>query len=478
MKRSEIIFNLVSVPVDAIALAAAGLISYHVRLHSWIYHQPVLYQLPRHDFLIIMAKVIPVLLLVFAAVGLYNLKGSRRLLHEFNRILAGTSLGLLFALILFFFKQQIFPSRFIILAAGVLSVLLVFAGRIILKLVQEFLFARGYGLHRLVMINGHGVEFSVLRDIFNEKTHGYKVVAQLEHGPDIWERIQELVESKGVDEIIQANPDVSDEQNFRLVEFARDRGIQFSFVPNLFEVQRNVIELTNLQGIPVISLKSTPLDGWGKVIKRLFDIIVSAACLLILSPLYLAVSLAIKINSRGSVIYWQWRVGQAANFRFYKFRSMYAHLSPGEGFGGEEAERLRQELYKQNERGGTDAVFFKISKDPRVTSVGSYLRRTKLDELPQFWNVLKGDMSLIGPRPHLPEEVQKYRNRYPRMFSIKPGIFGISQLAQLMWPTLPFEEEVRLTVYYIENWTLWWDIKILFRTAYNLVFSPKPPEHY
>jgi exopolysaccharide biosynthesis polyprenyl glycosylphosphotransferase len=478
MKRSEIIFNLISVPVDAIALAGAGLISYHIRLHSFIYRQPVLYELSRHDFIVVMAKVIPVLLVVFALVGLYNLKGNRRLVQEFNRILAGTSLGLLFALILFFFKQQVFPSRFIILAAGVLSVLLVFAGRIVIKLAQEFLFVRGYGLHRLVMINGKGIESNVIRDILNEKSYGYKVIAQLENSGRILEQIQELVERSGVDEIIQANPNVTDEQNLKLVEFARDRGIQFSFVPNLFEVQRNVIELTNLQGIPVISLKSTPLDGWGKVIKRLFDIIVSALCLLVLSPVFLAAALAIRLNSRGPIIYWQWRVGQSRNFKFFKFRSMFTHLSPGERFGGEEAERIRQELYKQNERGGTDAVFFKISRDPRVTSVGRYLRKTKLDELPQFWNVLRGDMSLIGPRPHLPEEVEKYRNSYPRMFSIKPGIFGISQLAQLMWPTLPFEEEVRLTVYYIENWTLWWDIKILFKTAYNLIFSPKPPDHY
>ncbi len=188
--------------------------------------------------------------------------------------------------------------------------------------------------------------------------------------------------------------------------------------------------------------------------------------------------LAIKFDSKGKVIYAAPRGGRGKDFPFYKFRSMYSHLSVGQGYGGDEAERVRQELWQTNDRGGADGPFLKIKHDPRVTPVGKFLRKSKLDELPQFWNVLKGDMSMVGPRAHVIDEVERYRNRYRRMFSIKPGIFGISQLAQMSWPDLLFEEEIRLNTYYIENWSLWWDVKILVKTFYMLFFATKPEDDY
>ena len=157
---------------------------------------------------------------------------------------------------------------------------------------------------------------------------------------------------------------------------------------------------------------------------------------------------------------------------------MYSHLSVGSDYGGQEAEKVRQELWKVNSRGGQNGPFLKIKHDPRVTRVGKFLRKTKLDEIPQFWNVLKGDMSMVGPRAHVLDEVQRYKDRYPRMFSIKPGTFGVSQIAQLSWPDLPFEEEIRLNIFYIENWSLWLDVKILAKSFWLLLFGVKPKEDY
>jgi lipopolysaccharide/colanic/teichoic acid biosynthesis glycosyltransferase len=157
---------------------------------------------------------------------------------------------------------------------------------------------------------------------------------------------------------------------------------------------------------------------------------------------------------------------------------MFSHLSVGEEYGGQEAEKVRQQLWEKNDRGGKDGPFLKIKHDPRVTKVGRFLRKTKLDEIPQFWNVLKGDMSMVGPRAHVLDEVGRYRNRYRRMFSIKPGIFGMSQIAQVSWPDLPFEEEIRLNTYYIENWSLWLDMKILTKSFWLLLFGAKSKEDY
>jgi lipopolysaccharide/colanic/teichoic acid biosynthesis glycosyltransferase len=177
-------------------------------------------------------------------------------------------------------------------------------------------------------------------------------------------------------------------------------------------------------------------------------------------------------------LYRQVRGGRSKDFEFYKFRSMYTHLSNGAGYGGEEADRVREELWKTNTRGGYESPFLKMKNDPRVTRVGRIIRKTKLDELPQFFNVLKGHMSMVGPRAHMLEEVVRYRTQYQRMFSIKPGIFGVSQLAQMTWPDLPFDEETRLNTYYIENWSLWWDIKILVKSFFMLFFAKKPQDDY
>ncbi len=478
MKKSELYFNLISIPMDFAALAAAGIVSFYIRLNTEQYVGEVKYALDPGDFLSLMFKVIPVLLIVFGLLGLYNLRGTRRFIHEFNRIVVGISLGMLFVVVLFFFNQSIFPSRFIILAAWVLSIIFVFIGRLILKYIQEFFFSRGYGLHKLIIINGAGMEAGIIQEMLKNRSYGYNVVAELTNTETLLTDLEELYGNHAIDEIMQANPHVEDKQNLKLVEFARNKGLQFSFVPNLFEVQRNAIELNNFKGIPVISLKNTPLDGWGKVAKRIVDILASSFCLIILSPVFMAIAVAIKLDSPGKVFYGALRAGRGKDFRFYKFRSMYSHLSVGDGYGGEEAERIRQELWKQSARGGADGAFLKVKNDPRVTRVGRFLRKTKLDEIPQFWNILRGNMSMVGPRAHVLDEVERYRNRYRRMFSIKPGAFGLSQMAQMSWPDLPFEEEIRLNTYYIENWSIWWDIKILVKIAFMLFFSRKPNDDY
>lgn len=461
-------------------MVLAGIVSFYIRMQvqdvQWV--GPVEFQLSLRDFMSVMATCIPILLIVFALLGLYNLKGTRKFVSEFNRIVIGTSLGVLLVIVLFFFNQTIFPSRFIILATWALSTLFLLMGRLILKTVQENLFRSGYGLHKLVIVNGGGMESEVINSVYKNKKYGYNVIAELPHSETIVHDLENLYFEKGFDELIQANPRVSDTGNLQLLEFARNKGLHFSFVPNLFEVQRNVVELASFRGVPVISLKNTPLDGWGKVTKRIFDIITSLICIIITLPIYVMVYLAVKLDSKGPAIYKQLRGGYRKDFNFYKFRTMYVHLSTGTGYGGEEAEKVREELWKKNTRGGEASPFLKMKGDPRVTKVGKFLRRTKLDELPQFWNVLLGDMSMVGPRAHMIEEVERYRNHYRRMFSIKPGIFGMSQNAQMLLPDLPFEEEIKINTFYIENWSLWLDIKILAKSFYLLFFASKPEDDY
>jgi len=478
MKRSELAFNIASIPMDALMLLLAALASFYLRGKSTELVGPILFELKFSDFLSVGYKLIPILLIIFGLLGLYNLRGTRKFASESGKVGIGVSLGLLIVMFLFFFDQTIFPSRFIILATWGLGIVFVSSGRLILKELQEFLFSKNIGLHRLVIVNGRGGNAQVIENFFKNKVFGYEIIRELEFDQNIFFELEKLYSSQKIDEILQANPALKDEDNLKLVEFARNKGLSFSFVPNLFNVQRNSIETVNLGGAPVISLKNTPLDGWGKVAKRILDVFISAICLILTSPLFLVIAISIKLSSPGKIIYGALRGGRKKDFIFYKFRSMYSHLSVGEDYGGIEAEQIRRELWEKNTRGSKDAPFLKIKNDPRVTRVGRFLRRTKLDEIPQFWNVLVGDMSMVGPRAHVIEEVERYRKSYHRMFSIKPGIFGLSQMAQFSWPELTFEEEIRLNTYYIENWSLALDIKILAKSFWFLLFGATPRDDY
>ena len=475
MKRSELGFNLLSIPLDACSLVLAGVSAFYIRLQYQTVIGPVLYNLEIQQFLGLAFKIVPILVVIFAFFGLYKLQGRRRLSAEFIKIALGVSVGVSIVIIMFFFDRTLFPSRFIILATALLAIVYVCLGRVILRLIQRYSFQKGYGLHRLVVINGTG-QAKNLEMEYKDKRLGYEVVAELSNSDTLMTRLDEACEARNVDEVLQANPLLGDDVNAKILELCRTKGLAFSFVPNLFDMQRNIVEVESHAGVPVISIKNTPLDGWGKVAKRVVDILGSFSAILILSPVFVLIYLAIRLDSRGPVIYAALRGGKGKDFKFYKFRSMFAHLSPG--LGGEEAELLRQELWKKNDRGGSDGPFLKIKNDPRGTRIGRMLRKTKLDEIPQFWNVLKGDMSLVGPRAHVLDEVERYRNSYQRMFSIKPGIFGMSQVAQVGHPDLPFEEEIRLNTFYIENWSLWLDITILTKSAYLLLFGKKPTEDY
>lgn len=476
MKRSELVFNIVSIFVDIISLILAGLVSFYIRIKLDPYI-PIVFTLHLHSYLKFVAEAVPAILAIFALTGLYNLKGTRRFSREFQKIIVGMSLSLLIVILLFFFNQNIFPSRLILLEAWVTGIALVVIGRFILRRIQVRMLRSGKGLHRLVIIRDENDQ-QVVEDVKNKPELGYKIIAELSDMNTVMEDLQLLYEKEGAEEIMQTHHQLPADLGERIVQFARDRGIVFNYVPNTFDVHKRNVESTDIEGIPVIALKSTPLDGWGRVYKRAFDILVSLVCFLITLPAFIIISIWIKLTSPGKVLYAAPRGGRGKDFIFYKFRTMHSHLSVGEGYGGEEAERVRQELWKINARGGEKGEFLKIKDDPRVTKVGKFLRKTKLDEIPQFLNVLKGEMSMVGPRAHVIDEVERYRNRYPRMFTVKPGIFGASQIAQLSWPDLPFEEEIKLNTNYIENWSIWTDLIILVKTFYYLFLSARSKGDY
>lgn len=474
MKRSELLFNLISIFVDWAMIMAAGVTAFYLRFRLAPI-RPVLYQLSLSSYAEILTLISPVILLFLALAGLYNLKGTRRLSYELFRIFLAISSGLLIIVVLFFFNETVFPSRLIILFTWGFTIVLISFGRIILRLFQMRMLRRGVGLHKLVVVvNEANPENEIIKEITMRPELGYQLVGSvMSNAPRdrMLSDLESIRHTTGIDELLQTDPVLSQDANTTILAFCRDYGILFNFVPNIFETATTNVDIETISGIPVITLKGTPLDGWGKVVKRLVDVFVSGVGLIVLSPIFALVAIVIKLNSKGPVFFHQPRAVGLGEFEFYKFRSMYYEMSEGTASG----DKLREELEKQNSRQGH---FVKIKNDPRVTPVGRFIRRTKLDELPSLWHILTGKMSLVGPRVHMVKEVDHYRNDYKRLFVLKPGATGLTQITQATDnPELSWEEEIRLDEFYIENWTIWLDLWIIYKT-FLILLGRRPKVDY
>ena len=234
-----------------------------------------------------------------------------------------------------------------------------------------------------------------------------------------------------------------------LLRAARRPDVHLSIVPRFFEVFASNATIQELEGMPVVNLPPMRLSRSVRVLKRAFDITAAGLGLLVLAPLLAVAAVAIKLDTRGPVFFRQERHGRGGSvFRIVKFRTMV-----------DGAEAKRQALATQNE---VDGALFKIKDDPRITRVGGFLRTTSIDELPQLWNVLKGEMSLVGPRPFVIHESSQITGWASRRLDLTPGITGLWQV--LGRNDMPFEEMVKLDYIYVTNWSLWWDLKILGQT--------------
>jgi exopolysaccharide biosynthesis polyprenyl glycosylphosphotransferase len=282
---------------------------------------------------------------------------------------------------------------------------------------------------------------------------GWRIVKKLAD-PDV-DEVAAAIGNPGIDEVILANPDYPAARIVQLVDFCHENHLSFKFVPNIYQTLTTHYDVDAIGSIPVVQLRRTSLEGWGRVFKRGFDAAAAIAGLVVISPLLAVIAFLIKWETAGPVFVRLTRISKNRSFGLLKFRSMV-----------ENAEELKPLLAALNER--HDGPLFKMRNDPRVTGVGRILRRYRLDELPQLWNVLVGDMSLVGPRPHQPDEIARYQKHHKKVLAIKAGATGMAQVSGSS--DLPFEEEVSLDTFYIENWSFLLDVRIILRTI-GKVFS-------
>ncbi len=428
--------------------------------------RPVIFDLPFDAYLRSTVFIAVLWTVILFLVGLYNIRNIAQLAQELRKIFFGCSTGFALVAIIIFFQRDLFDSRFIVLAGWLLSVVYLSFSHIILRRLQTRLYRYGFGVHKVILVGNSQTTDNFVAEFSRNKKSGFEVVRRVrDFSLETAQELAAFIKEREVDEIIQSDPNLSKTETLRLYDFAIDNHIVYKYVADLLEVKVLRTEVTEIIGVPVVEVKRTTLDGWGRIVKRLFDIIASGALILIFSPVMIITALAIIIDSRGPVFFSRrddgrqvTRIGEGgAPFAYFKFRSMVPNT-----------DSMRyHELADRNLRG--DGPMVKIKDDPRVTRVGKIIRRFSIDELPELFLVFMGRMSLVGPRPHLPEEVAKYENYHRKTLTIKPGITGLAQVSGRS--DLLFEEEVKLDVYYIENWSMLLDFSILLKTPFAVLKS-------
>jgi exopolysaccharide biosynthesis polyprenyl glycosylphosphotransferase len=432
--------------------------------------------------------VVFIRLLSFRYCNLYRVRGEFSFVDDGIRIFKATAIGSLLIVAAAFLYRGGFQFRAFSYARGVFVTDFIFVlisvgiGRLLIRSVQTFVRQRQINLIPTLVV-GRGAEASLfIREMRERPALGYRVIGVVETesiaitpSPITYEDVPvvgtleslpEVIRDSGANEVIIADPQVNGDALFEvMMRCGRRRGVEFRIAPSLFNCLPRKTEIDQIGVLPMIRLFREPLSNSARILKRSFDLIFSALAILLLSPLWLLIALLIKLDSRGPVFYAQERVGMDGRlFLLYKFRTMKA---------GADAE-LHREYQRAFIAGRAEANVgndqkptYKLLSDPRITRVGRLLRRTSLDEVPQLLNVLAGDMSVVGPRPPIPYEVEAYELWHRKRLDMKPGLTGLWQVSGRN--RLPFEEMVRLDLFYIENWSLLLDLKIILRTGFVML---------
>ena len=453
-RKDESLFASLFVLSDTSAIGLSFVISYWIRFGSplvrWI---PVTKGTPALAYYLWTALVVvPFWLLLFRGFGLYELAPRRTGADQFVALLKAVAVGCLAAMAAAFLYRGFSYSRLVFAYIGGTSVLFLALGRALCGSYLRYLRSKGRGLRRCALIGRAVPAERLAEEITRNPQWGYRLIGTVEAPlsglPELGrtEEIGVLVREHRIDLLILAIPLSDWDRIAAIITRCEGLDVSFKLMPDLFEVLVTRMSAGQIAGIPLIGLKESPLSGANAALKRAMDLTVSLLGLAALSPLLLLVALAIKLASRGPVLYSQQRVGRdGRSFILYKFRSMVAHA--------------------EDEIGPA----WTRPDDPRVTRVGRVLRRTGADELPQLWNVLRGDMSLVGPRPERPHFIEQFQGQVPHYLErhrVKSGITGWAQVNGLRGDS-SIAERVQYDIYYVENWSLTFDLKILLMTLFG-----------
>lgn len=443
MRRSSIYLAIAALILDSIAVFFSFVIAYNIRGDG-----TQLYYWPFATYARFALYCLPIWVFFFALEGLYNVRDLPRGWLSLSKIITGLLAGWgAFLIVLYLWhtpQAQAFP-RLVLLYGMLLTAILCALSKVILTIIFNWLDTHGYSPIRSVIISEAEDEFYY--KLHDHRGTGRSVVARFA-AQGATSKLIEFAKTNGFDEIIVNDPQIAESELIALVNYADEGNYSFSLVPSLLSVRSINVTVGTLGGKPIMHFIQTPLYGWKRVYKRIFDVIFSGLFLVALSPIYLLLAILTKLSSRGPILFSQVRIGQdGKQFYVHKFRSMYVDAD----------ERFRQ-------FGGWSGD---EKTDPRITPLGRILRKTNLDELPQMWDVFRGAMSIVGPRPEQPKYVEKFSQEIPNYIfrhKIRTGLTGWAQVNGLRGDT-SIADRVKYDLYYIENWSIWFDIRIILATG-------------
>lgn len=429
--------------------------------------RPIATQIHAKTYLGVFLILVPFWILIFALLGLYEAHIYEKRFIEIGRLFIGSFVGLMFVVFLNSLSvKPIFPAKLVPIYGFLLGFVFLVIFRNLARLIRTALFRYGIGLTNVLIIGNTLVADELADSLYDSGQSGYRVIGlvgdnhQVQHKDlRIFKNFDEAHKSIGTDaihSIVQTELYSDPERNNVVLEFAQTNHIAYRFIPGNTElfVGNIAVELFR-SAIPVIAVHQTPLLGWGRIIKRLFDLSVAGLLLILFSPVMLIIVGLLELLG-SKVFFRQTRLTRFNyKFRVYKFRTLkvaYNGLSPEEGF----TKMGKPELIKAYRENGDQ-----IPNDPRFSAIGRFLRRTSLDELPQLFNVLRGELSLVGPRALVPEELGVYEKRHA-ILSVKSGITGLAQVSGRK--NISFDERRQLDIYYVQNWGFWLDLVILAKT--------------
>ncbi len=469
-RTTDFTIPLLTVLSDAAAIEGAFLLAYALRFHTLVLDS---LGFPREDMPGIDAYVqgslfvLMAWLLLFKSRGMYAARRNVVLTDEFVNVVKIVTLGMLIVMSAGFLYRGFSYSRAVVGLLWLFAILLVFAGRWCILALERASYRRGHHLQPAILIGSDGLANEVYSRLHLHASFGYTIVGYFSDHPAHAEltlaaaphlgalaAAPAYLQSRNIQKAFIALRSQDHPALFELITACEGLTVEFMMVPDVLELMTSQVRVKELEGIPFLRIKGIPLTTWGRITKRVFDIAVSAFLLFLASPLLLLLAILIKLDSRGPVFFPQRRVGlDGKEFTMHKLRTMVE--------GAEHMDRAAGVGVRTDPTRGIGA-----RRDPRRTRLGRFLRATSLDELPQLFDVLLGEMSLVGPRPERPHFVRELQDVVPKYLDrhrVKTGVTGWAQVNGLRGDT-SIAERIKYDLYYIENWSLSFDIKILLRT--------------
>ncbi len=459
IKDNQANLNRLHIVLDALIMVVAFALSWYIRIIVIAGNElfkPAVGVLPMEVYFAALYFIVPGYLILYSSFNLYTPRRVTKLTGEIAEIIKANTVGLIgFLVVLYMIKMTHFSRGVIFIFFG-MNIVLCSISRIILRKILRFFRAKGYNLKHIMLVGYSRAAEAYIARITDNPQWGYAVAGVLDddvpvgtsyHGVKVVGRIDELqqyLDKNNYDEITITLPLDNYDRLEELVAKCEKSGVHTKFIPDYTSLFPSNPYTEDVQGLAVINIRYIPLSNFlNKAVKRLMDIVGSIVAMIVFSPFMLFAVIGIKATDKGPIIFKQERVGlQGKPFMMYKFRTMAVQTESEEKSG------------------------WTTRNDPRVTKIGKFLRRTSIDEMPQVFNILKGDMSLVGPRPERPQFVEKFKEQIPRYMvkhQVRPGLTGWAQINGYRGDT-SIRKRIEYDIYYIENWTIWFDLKILAGT--------------